>query len=157
MMLSPHFSREEFEQSATARARGIQNIMPDALVPAARALCVLLLEPIRAQCGGPIILSSGYRSRAVNRAVGSHDTSQHRRGEAADIVPLRTPGQAELARWIAASDLPFDQLILEGYRRDDPHAGWIHVSHAVGRPQRRHILTMTLAGHGPVYREGLPG
>lgn len=154
-MLSPHFSRAEFEQSATAAARNIVNRMPSELLPAARALCVQILEPIRAALGGPVLINSGYRSLALNRAIGSKDNSQHRRGEAADIELPLGPSNADVARWILASDLPFDQLILEAHRAGDPRSGWVHISYTLRRPPRRQALTMTIASHGATYRPGI--
>lgn len=154
-MLSPHVSRAEFEHSATAAARHIANRMPAELVPAARALCLEILEPIRAAFGGPLRINSGYRGLALNRAIGSNDTSQHRRGEAADIELPGGPSNADLARWILASDLPFDQLILEAHRAGEPRSGWVHVSHTLRRPPRRQALTMTRAAHGATYVRGI--
>ncbi|HWI85701.1 MAG TPA: D-Ala-D-Ala carboxypeptidase family metallohydrolase [Sphingomonas sp.] len=154
-MLSRHFSRTEFEHSDTAVARGIANVMPEALLPAARAVCERLLEPIRDHFGVPLILNSGYRSRALNRALGSKDSSQHRRAEAADIEMPGGPSNAALAAWIADSGLPFDQLILESYHHGQPRSGWVHISHAFDRPQRGQVLTMTLAPHGAAYTAGL--
>lgn len=154
-MLSPHIGRTEFEHSETAAAHRLTNAMPDQLIPAAHALCLGLLEPIRAQFGVPIRINSGYRCLALNRLLGSRDSSQHRRGEAADIELPEGPSNAELARWIACSGLPFDQLILESYREGQPRSGWVHVSHALGRAQRGQVLTMTLGSHGASYRSGL--
>src|SRR4051812_34577183 len=147
-MLRPHISRAEFQRSETARARGIVNVLPDAFEPAARALCTKLLEPIRAHFGVPLILDSGYRSLALNRLLGSRDSSQHRRGEAADFEMPAGPNNADLASWISTSGLPFDQLILEAYHAGQPRSGWVHVSHALARPQRGQAMTMTLAPHG---------
>lgn len=154
-MLSPHISRAEFERSTTAIARNIVNLLPDRLVPAAQALCLEILEPIRAHFDVPLLINSGYRSRALNRAIGSKDISQHRRGEAADIEMPAGPSNAELAQWILTSGLPFDQVILESYRAGQPRSGWVHVSHSFAGRQRRQALTMTLAAHGAAYAPGI--
>ena len=79
------------------------------------------LEQVKALLGGkPIIVNSAFRSAEVNRAVGSSDKSQHRRGCAADIrVPGMTPD--EVVKAIVGSDLPYDQVIREFDR-------WTHVS-----------------------------
>jgi uncharacterized protein YcbK (DUF882 family) len=79
------------------------------------------LEELKTVLGGkPIMVNSAFRSKAVNDAVGSKDTSQHRIGCAADIrVPAMTPDQ--VVRAIIASDLGFDQVIREFDR-------WTHVS-----------------------------
>lgn len=79
------------------------------------------LEQVKALLGGrTIIVNSAFRSAEVNRAVGSSDKSQHRRGCAADIrVPGMTPDEVVSA--IVKSDLPYDQVIREFDR-------WTHVS-----------------------------
>lgn len=81
----------------------------------------LFLEQVKTVLGGkPIMVNSAFRSKAVNDAVGSKDTSQHRIGCAADIrVPTMTPDQ--VVRAIIASGLPYDQIIREFDR-------WTHVS-----------------------------
>jgi hypothetical protein len=79
------------------------------------------LEDLKVVLGGkPIIVNSAFRSEAVNTAVGSKNTSDHRRGCAADIrVPSMTPD--EVTRAIIASDLPYQQVIREFDR-------WTHVA-----------------------------
>lgn len=113
------------------------------------ALCRLVLEPIRAHFGRPIRINSGYRSRTLNAAVGGSNTSQHSLGQAADIevdgVDNRT-----LAKWIERN-LQFDQLILEGAKRGDPNAGWVHVSY--GPRHRKSVLTASFPG--PKYTAGI--
>jgi zinc D-Ala-D-Ala carboxypeptidase len=81
----------------------------------------LFLEQVKTVLGGkPIMVNSAFRSKAVNDAVGSKDTSQHRLGCAADIrVPSMTPDQ--VVRAIIASGLPYDQIIREFDR-------WTHIS-----------------------------
>ena len=81
----------------------------------------LFLEQVKTVLGGkPIMVNSAFRSKAVNDAVGSKDTSQHRIGCAADIrVPAMTPDQ--VVRAIIASGLPYDQIIREFDR-------WTHIS-----------------------------
>lgn len=154
-MLSAHIAQAEFEHSPTAIAHGIDNSMPACFVLSAGWLCNLVLEPVRAHFGVPIQLNSGYRSLALNRRLGSKDSSQHRKGEAADIEMPAGPSNAELAAWIAQSGLPFDQLILESYHAGQPRSGWVHVSHAAAGPQRGQVLTMTIGTHGAVYLPGL--
>ena len=94
----------------------------------------------------------GFRALLVNRRVGSSDGSQHRLGEAGDIEVPGVPNFT-LAEWIA-TNLPYDQLILEAYTPGEPGSGWVHVSYRPGRSHRS-ILTMTLGSHGPVYSKGL--
>lgn len=153
-MLSQHFSRKEFEHSDTATRLRLGNVMGAVELAAARALCVQILEPIRAHYRLPVTLNSGYRSPAVNKAVGSGPGSQHVRGEAADIE-IAGVSNADLALWIKASTLDFDQLILEAYRPGLAGSGWVHVSRSSRGRQRRMCLTMTLGSHGAVYSNGI--
>jgi len=77
------------------------------------------LELVRSLLGKPIIVDSGFRSPAVNQAVGSTSVSQHLRGCAADFrVPGMTP--AEVVKAIYGTKLPYDQVIVE--------LGWTHIS-----------------------------
>lgn len=103
-----------------------------------------LLEQIKVAIGGkPVMVNSAFRSKQVNDAVGSKDTSQHRLGCAADIrVPAMTPDQVVKA--ILAANLPFDQLIREFDR-------WTHVSvpNDIGRKPRGQVLIIDKAGARP--------
>ena len=120
MNLTPHFTLEELTASEVAERNGWDNTPSDAELANLRRLADFL-EQIKALLGGkPIMINSAYRSKRVNDAVGSRDTSQHRIGCAADIrVPGMTPDQVVKA--IVASSLPFDQVIREFDR-------WTHVS-----------------------------
>lgn len=148
MNLSPHFSLAEMTRTSQPYA----NVPTASEIASLRTLCVKVLEPIRAHFGRPVKINSGFRSKLVNKAVGSSDKSQHRAGEAADIE-IDGVSNADLARWIAAN-LTFDQLILEAYRPGVAGSGWVHVSYRTGR-LRRSILTMTMGSHGPVYSTGI--
>jgi len=150
-MLSPHFSRVSFEHSSTAIDHNIPNIMGPAELACARALCLVILEPLRVMRARPIFQTSGYRCLLVNRLVGSSDHGQHPLGMASDIHDGGS--RYELACAIRDSDLPYDQLILEGYHEGDPHSGWVHVSHNPAGTNRRQVLTIP-GGHG---QRGIPG
>jgi uncharacterized protein YcbK (DUF882 family) len=96
----------------------------------------LFLEQVKTVLGGkPIIINSAFRSKQVNDAVGSKDTSQHRIGCAADIrVPSMTPDQ--VVRAVIASDLGYDQVIREFDR-------WTHISipnQAGGLPRKQALI-----------------
>lgn len=103
-----------------------------------------LLEDVKQLLGGkPIMVNSAFRSKQVNDAVGSKDSSQHRIGCAADIrVPNMTPD--EVVRAVIASDLPFDQIIREFDR-------WTHISvpSNAGDKPRRQALIIDKAGTRP--------
>ena len=84
-ILTKHFTLEEFTRSSTAKARGIDNTVPEKLIPALRNLCGTVLEPLREQAKEPVEISSGYRCPELNHVVGGKNTSQHMKGEACDI------------------------------------------------------------------------
>jgi zinc D-Ala-D-Ala carboxypeptidase len=127
MKISEHFHLSEFEKSSTAERLGIDNTAPAQVVANLTDLVVDVLEPLRRMVKRPIVINSGYRSLELNRTLKSKDTSQHVQGQAADI---ECPGLSnkELAS-VIRDNLPYDQLILEFYNKDDPSAGWVHVSH----------------------------
>lgn len=148
--LSKHFTLAEFTRSQTATRRGISNRPTPAHLEAMKLLCERVLEPVREHFGRPVRITSGYRSAALNRAIGGASSSQHSKGEAADFEIPGIDNRA-VAKWIEAN-LQFDQLILEGAKRNDPNAGWIHVSYSRDRA-RRSVLTATFPG--PRYSQGV--
>ncbi len=149
MRLSSHFTLRELVQSQVATRRGIDNTPDAGVIENLKRVCEGVLEPVRAHFGFPYSPTSGYRSPALNRAIGGAPKSQHIRGEAVD---LNLPGVANtvLARWIR-DNIPFDQLILEFPDPDDPAAGWVHCS-LVASGYRRDVLTCTRNG----YTRGFP-
>jgi zinc D-Ala-D-Ala carboxypeptidase len=157
MNLSPHFTLAEMTRSQQATRMGLDNIPTPEAYAALRYLCRGLMEGVRALVGAPLRVSSGYRSPAVNRAVGGSPSSQHQAGEACDFE-VDGVSNLDVAKRIVASDLQFDQLILEFYSPLDLHAGWVHISDVSGRVRRRQVLTATRrASDGKVvYSPGLP-
>jgi hypothetical protein len=134
-----YFTIEELCASETARRRGIDNRPSAAIAGKLQTLIEQLLDPIRAAWGAPITVNSGYRCPALNRAVGGVSTSQHLKGEAADITVGSTADNKRLFDKIvamqAAGRIAFDQLIDEsGYK-------WIHISYRAGanRNQTLHL------------------
>lgn len=132
MILSQNFQLSEFTRSATAEQRGIDNTPSDTIVVNLLVLCTTILQPLRQHAQRPITISSGYRSPALNAAVGGATNSQHMLGQAADIaIPLTPDGSrqdTDLARdWYAfiRDHLAFDQLI---YERNAQGKVWLHVS-----------------------------
>ena len=124
--LTPHFSLTEMTKSQTAIRKGIRNNPSPQAVARLHRLCVQVLEPVRVHFGRPVVVNSGYRSVELNRAVGGSATSQHCKGEAADIEVIGVRN-GDVAIWIR-DNLKFDQLILEAYDRRNPSSGWVHVS-----------------------------
>ena len=109
--LTTHFSLREMTRSQTAARKGIDNQPPADVVANLRDLCVQVLEPVRLHYGVPIIPSSGYRSPALNAAIGGAKNSQHCKGRAVDFE-VSGVSNYDLAVWIR-DNLVFDQLILE--------------------------------------------
>ena len=149
MKLSKHFSLAEFTKSQTAERKGIDNTPSEEHIEKMKVLCELVLESIRYQFDKPIMINSGYRSVALCEAIGSKSTSQHAKGEAADI---EVPGldNAKLAKWIQ-DNANFDQLILECYT-GEPSSGWVHVSFVGVDSNRKDVLTYDRTNG---YRKGL--
>jgi hypothetical protein len=123
-------------------------------VEALKALCEKVLEPLRVAMGKPMRVNSGYRGPEANKAVGGSSTSQHSKGEAADIE-FDGFDNKKLAQKIIDMKLPFDQLILEFYKDGDPNSGWVHVSHKRGGPQRGQVLRAVSEGGKTKYIPGL--
>lgn len=155
MKLSPHFTLEEFLVSATADRMGIKNVPSKKQLAALKALVENVMEPLRVKLAAPVNILSGLRVEALNAVTpGSSNTSQHTLGEACDF---RVSGYsvADVTHWLALSDLPFDQLILEFASEAVPASGWTHVS--FGSRRRRQVLTASRSKTGKtVYSEGLP-
>ena len=150
MQLSKHFKLEEFEKSSTAIRHGLENKAGSGEIKNLTDLCYGVLEPVRAKFDKPIIVTSGYRSPELNRAIGSKsDTSQHCKGEAVDFE-IAGVSNLQVALWIQ-NNCDFDQLILEFWKDDDPNAGWVHCSFKEGS-NRKQVLTYT----GKEYKNGLP-
>ena len=138
MNLTPHFTLEELTHTDH---RTLDNTPNETELANIQRLAEFL-ETVKTLLGGkPIMVNSAFRSKAVNDAVGSKDTSQHRIGCAADIrVPGMTPDQ--VVRAIIASDLGFDQVIREF---SDPvkGGGWTHISipnQASGSPRKQALI-----------------
>lgn len=156
--LSEHFHLAEFTRSDTAQRRGIDNTPSLSVVVRLSGLCHNVLEPLRRFANQPITISSGYRSKALNTAVGGVSNSQHMTGEAADIqLPYRAVQEGskvskvqdlELGKkWFEyLKTLPHDQLIWE---RDSPTSNhyWIHVSCRIDLSKNRNQCIPLLNKH----------
>lgn len=140
MNLSDHFTLEELTHTDH---REFENT-PNASELANLVRLAAFLEKVKALLGDkPIMVNSAFRSKQVNDAVGSKDTSQHRVGCAADLrIPNMTPD--EVVRAVIASDLPFDQVIREFDR-------WTHISvpNTPDAKPRRQALIIDRAGTRP--------
>lgn len=144
--LSAHFRLEEFTRTAHP---GIENVPDEGQVECLKALCLFILEPVRAHFQSTVTILSGFRSPELNTAVGGASTSQHLKGEAADItvVGLRNDDVWKFIR----EHLPFDQVIAERLEQDNGTAGWVHVSYCA---TTHRSSTLSFLGNGK-YVPGL--
>ena len=140
MNLTEHFTLDELTSSETAERNGWDNTPNETELANLKRLAEFL-EEVKTTLGGkPIMVSSGYRGKQVNDAVGSKDSSQHRTGCAVDFrVPQLTPDQVVKA--IVASGLPYDQVIREFDR-------WTHLSipNTPETAPRRQVLIIDKTG-----------
>ena len=130
------FALKEFVKSNTAARLGINNNHSEDVKKNIELLVEKILDPLRESFGKPIIVTSGYRCKELNKAVGGAAKSQHMSGEAADIRTVEDSKSAnkELFNLIIELGLPFDQLI------NEHDYDWVHVSY--GKRNRRMILKM---------------
>lgn len=149
MRLSPHFTLAELTHSQAAKRLGLRNVPNDEQLANLKALCLHVLEPLRAALRlhvnphATIYVSSGLRTPAVNRAVGGSAKSQHMLGQAADII---VPGVAphEVMRILSFGTIPVDQAIEE-------FGEWTHVSYS--NRLRRELLVARRTRTGTKYTE----
>lgn len=124
--LTKNFTLEELTYSATAKARGIKNIPDSQAVAYLTGLAIKVLQPLRDAMGEPIKIGSGYRCRALNRAVGGVSNSQHMFGQAADLyIEGDLKKGKKWFEWIR-THCDFDQLIWEHNAKG---TYWVHVSY----------------------------
>ena len=128
--ISKNFSYREFEASGIAEEKGICNVITAFEVrDSIKALVDTVLQPLRDAWGKPLHINSGYRCQELNREVGGMPTSQHVKGEAADVACDKP---VELARLAKALRLPYDQMIL--------YPTFVHFSHRLKGQQRGQTL-----------------
>ena len=135
-----YFTIKELCASSKAVQLGIKNEPSKAALTNLESLVLNILDPLRAAWGGGIIVTSGYRSAALNKAVGGSPSSAHRYGLAADIVPAdRRIGvfKAFVVKWLKDNAINFDQYI------DEVGGGseWVHIGiKSSSGNQRRQFL-----------------
>ena len=150
-LLTPHFALREFTKSATAMKHGIDNRPTPEVIENLKRLCQHTLEPLREKLGLPIVITSGFRTKALNDIiVHASRKSQHMTGQAADFyIPEVSGNLSHRERLILAfrtiitnPEVDFDQLIL--------YPNFIHVSF-VSKETNRHNI-MTAQGDGKYCR-----
>jgi len=145
MNLSYHLTLEEATKSATAIRKGIFNLPVDEHLAALVNTANKVFEPIRNHFNVPIGISSGYRSNALNEAIGGSKTSQHSKGEALDIDADIYGGITNKQIFDFVKDnMEFDQLIFEFGTDSEPN--WVHVSIKHFGEQRKQILRASRVG-----------
>jgi hypothetical protein len=140
MQLSKHLSLAEVTRSDSAKRKGISNQPTAEHLENFKKLAEKIFEPIREHFKVPIHISSGYRSKELNAAIGGSLTSQHCQGEAIDIDmdgSVSGVTNADVFKYIK-DNLEFDQLIWEF--GTDKNPDWVHVSYETSSKQRKQIL-----------------
>ena len=136
--ISKNFDYKEFEKTDVPGMQVRNTITSTKVRDSVKALVDEVLQPLRDAWGEPLAINSGYRCPEVNKAVGGVPTSQHTKGEAADVCPFGRNGHGDietvrqLAQKAVELDLPFDQMIL--------YPSFVHFSHKLKGEQRRQIL-----------------
>jgi zinc D-Ala-D-Ala carboxypeptidase len=150
--LSTNFSLHELTKSETALRMGFDNTPGQAETENLRLLCEKVLQPVRDHFGKGVKVNSGFRSSATNQATGGSKSSDHVKGQAADI---EIPGVAnvDLAQWIM-DNLDYTQLILEFYTPGIPDSGWVHVSYDPNNLKKQELTATKVAGK-TTYLNGL--
>ena len=152
MKLSEHLDLSEVTRSDSAKRKGISNEPTPEHLENFKKLAENIFEPIRKHFGKPIHLSSGYRSKALNAAIGGSATSQHCTGEAIDIDMDGSANGVtnKMVFDYIKGNLNFDQLIFEFGTKDAPD--WVHVSYESTGKQRKQVLRAVKAGGKTSYQ-----
>jgi len=152
MNLTKNFTLAEMVKSDTALRHDMDNTPGEKEIESLKRLAEKVLQPVRDSYQKGVKVNSGYRAPAVNQKVGGSPTSDHCKGQAADI---EIPGvaNADLAKWIT-ENLDFTQVILEFYTPGVPDSGWVHVSYDPENLKKQ-VLTATKQDGKTVYLNGL--
>ena len=133
MNLSCNFTIDEMTHSQTAARLGLDNTPSPAVLDALKRTAYSL-EYVRALLKVPVLISSGYRSERVNRAVGGSHKSQHVTGEAADFTaPGYGSADAVMRAIVDAGTIYYDQILLE-------YGRWVHISFALSGGRRQALV-----------------
>ena len=130
-----YFTFNELCESGTAKTHNIDNTPNEQIKINLRNLVDNCLDVIREKYGKPITVSSGYRCPALNKVVGGASTSQHTKGQAADLKG-KTRQENEIIFNIIKQLGCYDQLI------NEYNFSWVHVSYVDGKNNRKQILTI---------------
>ena len=152
MNLSSNFTLKELTVSETALRKGLDNTPDAQVISSLKTLVETILQPVRDHYGKSVRVNSGYRSPEVNASVGGSKTSDHCKGQAADIE-IDGVANGDLAKYIV-DNFKFTQVILEFYTLGQPNSGWVHVSYDADNLKCQ-VLTATKQNGKTVYLQGL--
>jgi zinc D-Ala-D-Ala carboxypeptidase len=147
MKLSEHLDLSEVTRSDMAKRKGISNMPTPEHIENFKKLAENIFEPIRKHFGVPIMISSGYRSKELNKAIGGATSSQHLLGQALDLDMDGTKNGVtnKMVFDYIKANLNFDQLINEF------DYSWVHVSYNPSGKQRKQILNAVKVGGKTSY------
>lgn len=149
MQLSKHLALAEITRSESAKRLGIKNMPTPQHIENFKKLAENVFEPIREHFKHPIYISSGYRSQALNAAIGGSLSSQHCKGEALDLDMDGTEVTNKQIFDYIKDHIPFDQMIWEFGNKNNPD--WVHVSYSSSGKQRGEILRASRLNGKTVY------
>lgn len=142
MRISKNFTLEELTASTTAKAKGITNNPGQTDLVNLCGLVHNVLQPLRDWWGKEVKIGSGYRSLALNRAVGGVSNSQHMKGEAADLCIDGDIQKGKSWFQFIKQHCEFDQLIWE--KNPKTGAYWVHVSYRCDGKNRKQVINNLL-------------
>ena len=147
MKLSEHLDLAEVTRSTDAKRLGIKNEPIAEHLENLKKLAENIFEPIREHFGVPIFVSSGYRSSALNKAIGGAKNSQHLLGQALDLdMDASNSGVTnKMVFDYIVNNLEFDQVI------NEHNYSWVHVSYNPKGNQRKQILDATKSNGKTIY------
>lgn len=130
MKITENFTTSEVTRSDTARRLGIDNSLSIEMLDNAYCFAKAVLQPLREKIGLPFLISSWYRCKALNTAVGGSPNSAHTRATAIDFVisgltALQT--YETVLNALKTLHIPFDQLIFESFTKDGETTQWVHL------------------------------
>jgi len=130
MRLTENFTTQEVTRSETARRLGIDNSLSIEILDNAYCFTKAVLQPLREKIGLPFLISSWYRCKALNEAVGGTHNSAHLKAQAVDFVigGLSARQTYEIVlETLKTLHIPFDQLIFETFTKDGHTTEWVHL------------------------------
>ena len=158
MIISKHFTLQELTKSNTATRLGIENKPNKEQIHKLRLLAAALLQPLR-NAVGPLRVSSGYRSKELNKAIGGSPNSQPCKAEAVDLQHFYRGKMHNLRIYqqLICNDLPFDQCILEfggaTATKNSNNPDWIHLSYSLDYNRRQVLVAYKDVNNRTTYRE----